>query len=260
MIIILCNLQKPRTDGASALLGDIFGPSNEEDDDTSSVESSHSSHDLVDVTLLDLTQADVTASSNLTNELVLEDKKNARMRANQFLQLQYPAIDVSTECPVLSFYFGIRAIVLNCLDVKCVEFDMLQLVALPELLNSCVCNVKNILCRKHSNDIYLGDLSIAFGLLRDKHILSVICKVLLLPMIMCWFSDMLNQRVLMKGPPMRVLVKNKLVDVEPANVFVKVVTYQCGGKDGNDVFHDIESFADKTVDDPNCGIDYFHKF
>jgi hypothetical protein len=170
------------------------------------------------------------------------DKLNARLRAHQFLFLQYPANDKS-GMRVLSFHFGIRAIVLGSLKIRCIEFDMLALIVNRNLFESCVKTVQHILS-KYDVDVYVNDLNLAFNLLRDKHILSVICKVLLLPLITCWFRGIGNgEHVMMKGP----LVKSKHTDI-----IVKVAYIDTGGRDQ---FMDIE-----RVDNFDGGcIDYFYK-
>lgn len=209
-------------------------------DDLSQV-SNKSVHEVNGIECLDLT--DDTTDIAILAGLTQFDMVNSKLRAHQFFNLQYPANNKGIR--VLSFYFGIRAIILGCLNVPCIEFDMLSLVADRDLFNTCLKTVEHILTMKRlTGDTCVNDLNAAFNVLRDKHITSVICKVLLLPLICCWFPDI--------GEGAYVMMKSTPVNKKHSDVMVKVIYMETGGRYS---FMDIEK-VDDTV---NCCIDYFYK-
>ncbi len=179
-----------------------------------------------------------TEASLKTYDMFLQKK-----RAYEYVQLNYPP-NTKNNTRVLSFRFGIENIVLFCLGVELRFFDMLKLVLDPGLLYSCVDHVKAILRDKHTVDEYIdSDLTLAYNLLRDKHVLSVITKVMLLPLICCLFPDIQTVPCVMKG-----LLKGKHVDV-----LVRAEQYSSVGEVS---FNDIER-VDPVAANNQLSIDYF---
>jgi hypothetical protein len=209
--------------------------------DTSSIGSNESTHYITLEKPQPIKKVDMkvdTKERDLKYDQMIEKK-----RAYQFLQLNYPA-NTKNDTLVLSFMFGIIPIVKASLGLLCREFDMLKLVLDHVLLNSCVEHVKAILIDKHTVEEYLGSqLSLAFDLLRDKHVVSVISKVLLLPLIICLFP-----KVLVVASVMKALSKGKYVDV--------MVLVECYGTIGELQFNDFVR-VDPVAANNNMQIDYF---
>jgi hypothetical protein len=168
----------------------------------------------------------------------------SKKRAYEYIQLNYPP-NTKNNTRVLSFHNGIESIILSCLGINLRYLDMLKLVLDPGLLYSCIDHVKAILRDKHTVDEYIdSDLTLAHDLLRDKHVLSVITKVMLLPLICCLFPDIETDPCVMKG----LLSKGKHVDV-----LVRAEQYSSVGEVS---FNDIER-VDPVAANNKLNIDYF---
>lgn len=221
--------------------------------DTSIVKSGTQIHQI-DMDPIDLTESSSPSASSKQSGvgLALYDKQNSIKRAHMYLQLQYPALTRENRY-VLSFNFGIVAIIHAALDVKSFDFQMLELIASSNkssslLLKSCVSGVKWMLEANGPVEMFTADMNLAFDLLRDKHILSVITKVFLLPLICSWFPEM-------QSPASQVEMKLRSASIraQPLSVMVRVVTYDTGV---GPAFIDIE--LTEPSKDRGC-IDYFFK-
>jgi hypothetical protein len=134
-------------------------------------------------------QSVVTDLTESDKKIEEEFRRNSVVRANIHFQHQYPANRNGFN--VLSFMFGIVPIIHQSIDHADHEYTKLQLVVKDvPLLVCCVSHVRGTLIGRHSKEEYLENMSLAYDLLRDKHVMSVITKVLLLPIVLCWFPSM----------------------------------------------------------------------
>lgn len=179
-------------------------------------------------------------------ELQEYDKDFCRKAALRKIQLNYPP-NTRNGNRVLSFLFGIVPIIHESLGLKHPDFEDLALIVNPNLLSSCVSYVGIILGAKHTPEEYVQTLSLAFDLLRDKHILSVITKILLLPVIVFMFPDLTNRPSVMKGE-----FKGKAV-----SVMVWIFTYEIGSTSALDIERSHNNGDKSFCFESSCTLDYF---
>jgi hypothetical protein len=175
-------------------------------------------------------------------EIEVEDILNTSMRATMYFKHQYPAARNGSS--VLSFEFGILPIIHESIGHRDPAFMLLKSVIKDRsLLVCCLAHVKGILISRHNKEDYLGNKSLAFNLLREKHVLSVITKVLLLPLVIAWFPSILDaDYVFMSSLPN---ARGQVQDVK-----VKVRACETGL---DNPFLDIE----KEMVNESASIDYF---
>lgn len=190
-----------------------------------------------------LTQNAVEKDSEIERKHAIqtEDSVNAVKRANLYFQSQYPA--EKSGFNVLSFKFGLVAIIHESIGHVDLSYQLLKLVVGDaDLLNTCMLSVRGILLDRNTKQVYLDNLNTSFDILRDKHVVSVIVKVLLLPLVLAWFRDAIASTCLMSSLPNG---KGKAQEIR-----VKVVMCPTGLKNH---FMEIEKVV---LRDNNC-IDYF---
>ncbi len=171
------------------------------------------------------------------------DHLNAVKRAHIHFQHRYPKSTSNSE--ILSFSFGLVPIIHASLGVASFDFDLLKLVCNGGLLESCVSSCKGILLPFEGGRVpndYILDMDLAYRALRDKHVLSVIVKILLLPLVLCWFRPILKSTSIMYSLPKR--------SGDKQEILVNVKEFNTGSENH---FFDIE----KTSATDNNSIDYF---
>jgi hypothetical protein len=195
--------------------------------------------------VLDLTSDDLQVlPASPSDDVISFDKDNAIRRAHIHFQHQYPATIKGQH--IISFKFGLVPIIHAALGNKTFDFQYLRLVCDVALLDSCVLLCRGILLNSdkvHTPDDYFNSMDLAFSALRDKHVLSIITKILLLPLIVAWFRPVLTSTCIMYSMP-------KFSRASRQDILVVVKEYYPGNGSN---FFDIE----KTDQIDTNKIDYF---
>jgi hypothetical protein len=90
----------------------------------------------------------------------------------------------------LSFHFGIVAIIDAAVGRNRRIFDMLCVCGDRALLDYCLVFVRNVLRDERNYEANFDmDCSEAIILLRESFVMNIITKLVLLPLILCWFPD-----------------------------------------------------------------------